>query len=420
MSACGSSAPSRSLLRDSRAVAHLMTPRLAGVAVVVSLALFAGTLTGTAGAVTEAQYGAFSGTVTLEWSRTHTFSWGQTVQSGQLQYTNLNLEQVNHEAAEEHYSAAAAGGGGQRTTYADGSCPWDVSWGVPAGTRFELAFALQERDSGFHLLPALNRVFGTSNQCESANDEPWNGTEGGFESGSSGYTSSPLPDDDPDPRHLAGSAQYTLQSPPMALYPFTTAYSFIVTYDLRRAPANELNIDGQYAFIGARGFVRGGLSADVSGTDPSVVTQVCFDLTWVATAGRSKSSVQLSWNGGPAQGLEETTDPDSNGDPNDDDNMTQIDNLLSKKRYFGQAVSMRYCVVPVRTAEGVRAIYPWNLVVGPSLDGALPKSIALTNVRISLATAEGVIASLSLPNKSSRGKHMRVSWLEKESTSVLL
>ncbi|HLF40200.1 MAG TPA: hypothetical protein VI854_01870 [Acidimicrobiia bacterium] len=217
--------------------------------------------------------GAWTGTVTTDYSFASAFGDQKNVATGGVAYTDLVPLPVGQT---EEYSAVTAGGGSTRDTHycsiTGGKTTMVTTWtaaGQDPNNNGEIRASLIISDvvdadtgaRGTTITPSRLALVADLNQpCASVPPDPTvNVIVGGFEGGDNGRPSVPIPDDDPDPGHLVGSVTYTLTSPPYPLFLPPDEWRYTITYDLRRAPA--LDTDGD----GLSDKVEGGPGVDTDG-----------------------------------------------------------------------------------------------------------------------------------------------------------
>jgi hypothetical protein len=207
---------------------------------------------------TTTQAGPWTGTVRTDYTNSASVGDQRIVSTGGIVYTDL----VPLPAGQtEEYSAVTAGGGDTRDT---GYCPVTagnttqvVTWraaGRDPNNNGETRASLIISDAvdadtgapGTTITPSrLALVADVNDPCGNQPQTDLNVLVGGFESADNGRPGTPVPNDDTDPGHLAGTVTYTLASPPYPLrFPPDGQWRYTITYDLRREGVSDSDGDG--------------------------------------------------------------------------------------------------------------------------------------------------------------------------------
>lgn len=159
------------------------------------------------------------------------------------QYTGL----VSATGNEDHYWSCQGG-----PLALVGQTAWDASGDYSTDPLGPLVINLRTDEAGnTFVTPGMNapstttgRFCGEESTTSSRTyDALW------FTPGISYEATQPLPDEDPDPAHLAGSRTWTLEDPPYELGEDVTAYSFTIDYDLAlayRCTSGDERLSAQY------------------------------------------------------------------------------------------------------------------------------------------------------------------------------
>ncbi len=219
--------------------------------------------------------GAWTGTVTTDYRNSGSVGDQQSVSTGGVAYTDLVALPAGQT---EEYSAVTAGKGKTSDTHycsVTGGQTTMVSTWTAAGrdpnnngeTRASLIISdvvdAVTGARGTTITPSrLALVADLNEPCGSQPQTSLNVIVGGFESADNGRPGAPIPDDDPDPGHLAGTVTYTLTSPPYPLrFPPDGEWRYTITYDLRREAGEVLDSDGD----GRSDIVEGAPDTDTDG-----------------------------------------------------------------------------------------------------------------------------------------------------------
>jgi hypothetical protein len=199
--------------------------------------------------------------------------------------------------------------------------------------------------------------------------------------------STPLVDIDPDPDRLVGTTTYDLLTIPgdFARWDYS-AYSYKITYDLRRTELRDSDGDGipdsddlcpftpgsltlrgcpsftvqaRHAYVGTIApLSAGGVGGDsviLSGPDLSSISQVCITSVWSVTVRNAKTPRPVLWNGRPGEFLDSQGLP---GDPDPNDIVLDVDLTLPSRSVgntnlvefpngrFVETVTIRRCAPP--------------------------------------------------------------------------